>query len=94
MATATPITATPTPAATVSPPLIAEFLQFFEDIPFGEIAAVVAAGGTNIPLDVTTAEAIVAAAVKDFFGGASATKAATTVAIAAGVPPSAAPASK
>ena len=75
-----------TPSAT---PVVGEFLQFLQDLPFGGIGSAVAAGGTNIPLDIATAEAIVAAAVKDFFGGHPTTTApATTAAITTAVNPS------
>ena len=48
-------------------PLLLEFLQFMSDLPFAQIGTAVASGGTNVVLDVGAAEAIVAAAVKDFF---------------------------
>lgn len=66
---------------------LAEFLQFFQDLPFAQIGAAAGAGGLNIPIDVAAAEAIAAAAVKDFFSGAPTTVAApaTTAAVTAHV---------
>ncbi len=52
-------------------PLLSEFLQFFQDLPFGAIGAAASAGGKNIAVDLATAEAIAAAAVKDFFNPAT-----------------------
>lgn len=43
------------------------FLQFMQDLPFASIGTAVASGGLNVPIDVAAGEAIVAAAVKDFF---------------------------
>lgn len=66
------------------------FLQFFQDLPFAQIGAAAGAGGLNIPIDIAAAEAIAAAAVKDFFSGAApaasaapATTAAVTAHVAA-----------
>jgi len=53
------------------------FLQFVEDLPITQIGGAAAANGLNIPLDVAAAKGIVAAVVKDFFSGATATVAAT-----------------
>lgn len=62
------------------------FLQFFQDLPFAQIGAAAGAGGLNIPIDVAAAEAIAAAAVKDFFDPAAVgTSAATSPATAAAV---------
>jgi hypothetical protein len=66
---------------------VQEFFQFLEDIPFGQVAAAVEAGGLNVAADVSAGEAIVASVVKDFFGGAATpTTAASNAAAAAGVP--------
>lgn len=59
------------------------FLQFFQDLPFAQIGAAAGSGGLNIPIDIAAAEAIAAAAVKDFFSGAAATPAAATATAAA-----------
>ena len=68
--------------ATNANPLLGEFLQYLQDLPFAQIGSAVAAGGTNIPLDIAAAEAIIAATVNDFLGGHSASAApATTSAI-------------
>jgi hypothetical protein len=67
-------------------PLLSEFLQFMQDLPFAGIGSAVAAGGLNVAVDVATAEQIVAAAVKDFFDpAATGTSAATAPATAAAV---------
>lgn len=43
------------------------FMQFMQDLPFAKIGQAVASGGTNIPIDIEAAQAIAAAAAKDFF---------------------------
>jgi len=67
------------PSTTNTGALISDFLQFFQDIPFDQIAAAVASGGRNIPADVSAAEAIVASAVKHFFNGGTAATAAPVI---------------
>jgi hypothetical protein len=65
---------------------LANFLQFMEDLPFASIGTAAASGGLDIPLDFATAQAIAAAAVKDFYTGAPASAAAaphTTAAVTA-----------
>ena len=62
-----------------------ELFQFLQDIPFDQIAAAAAAGGTNIPADIAAAEAVMASLIKHFFSGGSAASAAPVAAAAAGV---------
>lgn len=62
---------------------LANFLKFFQDLPFVQIGAAAGAGGLNIPLDIAAAEAILSAARQDFFSGASATTTAATATAAA-----------
>jgi hypothetical protein len=64
---------------TTSSPLVNDFLNFLNDIPFSSIVSAVESGGTNIVLDISTAEDIVGAIVKDFFGGGTPTTAASAV---------------
>ena len=73
--------------ATNANPLLGEFLQYLQDLPFAQIGSAVAAGGTNIPLDIAAAEALIAATENDFLGGhrasaAPATSSAITTAVA------------
>jgi hypothetical protein len=77
-------------STTTTNPLVSELFQFFEDIPFGLVGTAIAAGGLNVPADVAAGEAFVAAVLKDFFAGASPTKAAASAAAAVGVPSAAA----
>jgi hypothetical protein len=65
---------------------LANFLKFMQDMPFASIGTAVAAGGLNVPLDAAAAEAIAAAALKDFWDpAATGTSAATAPATAAAV---------
>lgn len=59
------------------------FMQFMTDFPFTQIALAATDGGLNIPVDIAAGEAIMAAAVKDFFDTAAAP--ATTAAVQAHV---------
>ena len=69
---------------TQQPALLGDFLQFLQDLPFATIGPAIAAGGTNIPFDFAAAEAIAAAAVRDFFhhGGDTANTPNTAQAVA------------
>ncbi len=72
--------------STTTNPTVSKLFQFFEDIPFGQIAAAIESGGLNVAADVTAAEALAAAVIKDFFNGASPTTAAVSAAVAVGIP--------
>jgi hypothetical protein len=66
-------------------------LQFLQDLPFAQIGAAAASGGTNVMVDIGALEGIVAAGLKDFLSGTSptaapATAAAVTAAANAGTP--------
>ena len=66
-------------------------LKYLEDFPFARVGSAVVAGGTNIPLDVAAAEAIVKATVQDFFSTGGAPAPTTTEATTAAVTTVAAP---
>lgn len=51
--------------------LLNELLQFLAGFPYTQFAAAAIAEGTNIPLDATTAAAIIADLVKSFYSGQS-----------------------
>jgi hypothetical protein len=77
--------ATTKPAPTTS--LLSEFVQFFEDIPFGQIASAIKTGGTDVALDVAAGKALLEDVFTEFFHGGTVASATAVVAAAGKVPP-------
>lgn len=71
-------------------PTLDGLLKFIQDLPTATIGQAVAAGGTNIPLDIAAGKGIMDAILKDFFSGATASLSAAPATAAAAAPHTAA----
>ena len=64
-----------------------QWLVFLEGLPFAQIAGAALAGGTNIPLDITAAIALITDVSKAFFSGQSVQTATVSLTAKVGIPP-------
>lgn len=67
-------------------PTLDGLLKFIQDLPTATIGQAVAAGGTNIPLDIAAGKGIMDAILKDFFSGSTASLSAAPAQAAAAAP--------
>jgi len=67
--------------------LLSEFLIFLAGFPYTQVAGAALAEGTNIPLDITTAAALMTDFVKAFYSGQSAQDATMALTAKIGISP-------